>query len=106
MDQCEVSVTIPFDPTEPWSGSVIGSEPDTDVEMMAHITLMSLCKDRITTTAALPIALLSIQNQENPVWQQLPEAMFDLKGPHFHAGMACWPGTCNTCSTSSTTPLG
>jgi hypothetical protein len=29
MDQCEVSVMIPFDPTEPWSGSVIGSEPDT-----------------------------------------------------------------------------
>jgi hypothetical protein len=29
MDQCEVSVTIPFDPTEPWSGSVIDSESDT-----------------------------------------------------------------------------
>jgi hypothetical protein len=29
MDQCEVSMTIPFDPTEPWLGSVIDSEPDT-----------------------------------------------------------------------------
>jgi hypothetical protein len=25
MEECEVSVTIPFDPTEPWSGSVISS---------------------------------------------------------------------------------
>jgi hypothetical protein len=28
-----------------------------------------VCEDRIFTTAALPIALLPIQNQENPVWQ-------------------------------------
>jgi hypothetical protein len=88
MDQCEVSVMIPFDPTEPWSGSVIGSEPDTGVELMAHIALTSLCEDHLAATAALPIALLPIQNQENPVWQQRLEAVSDLKGPHFHAGMA------------------
>jgi hypothetical protein len=39
MDQCEVSMAIPFDPTEPWSGSIIGSELDTGVELMAHIAL-------------------------------------------------------------------
>jgi hypothetical protein len=55
-------VTIPFDPTEPWSGSIIGSEPDTSVKLMAHITLTSLCEDRLTATAALPIALLPIRN--------------------------------------------
>jgi hypothetical protein len=64
---CEVSMTIPFDPTEPWSGSVIGSEPDTGVEMMAHIALTSLCEDRLIATVAMPIALLLIQNQENPI---------------------------------------
>jgi hypothetical protein len=69
MDQCEVSVMIPFDPTEPWSGSVIGSKPDTDVELMVHIALTSLCEDHLVATATLPIALLSIQDQENPVWQ-------------------------------------
>jgi hypothetical protein len=68
-------------------GSIIGSEPDTGVELMAHITLTSLCEDRLTATAALPIVLLPIQNQENPVWQQHLEAVSDLKGPHFHAGM-------------------
>jgi hypothetical protein len=61
-------MTIPFDPMEPWLGSVIGSEPDTGVEMMAHIALTSLCEDRLVATAALPIVLLLIQNQENPVW--------------------------------------
>jgi hypothetical protein len=69
-DQCEVSVTTPFDPTEPWAGSVISSEPDTGVELMAHVALTSLCEDHLAATAALPIALLSIQDQENPVWQQ------------------------------------
>jgi hypothetical protein len=87
MGQCEVSVTIPFNPTEPWSRSIIDSEPDTDVELMAHIALTSLCEDRLTATAALPIALLPIQDQENPIWQQRLEAMSKLKGPHFHVGM-------------------
>jgi hypothetical protein len=68
MDQCEVSVMIPFDPTEPWWGSIISSEPDTGVELMAHIALTSLCEDHLTATAALLIALLSIQDQENPIW--------------------------------------
>jgi hypothetical protein len=67
MGQCEVSMTIHFDPMEPWSGSVIGSEPDTGVELMAHIALTPLCKDHLTATAALPIALLSIQYRENPI---------------------------------------
>jgi hypothetical protein len=69
LDRCKVSVTIPFEPMRPWSGSVISSEPDTSIEMMAHIALTSLCEDRLTATAALPIALLLIQDQENPVWQ-------------------------------------
>jgi hypothetical protein len=79
---------IPLDPAHPWSGSIIGSEPNTVIEMMAHITLTSLCEDRLVATSALPIALLPIQNQENQVWQQRLEAMFSLEGPHFHMGMA------------------
>jgi hypothetical protein len=87
MDQCEVSVMIPFDPTEPWSGSVIGSKPDTGVELMAHIALTTLCEDHLAAIAALPITLLPIRNQENPVLKQRLQAMSNLKGPHFHAGM-------------------
>jgi hypothetical protein len=87
MDRCEVSVMIPFDPTKPRSGSVISSEPDTGVEMMVHIALISLCEDRLTAIATLPIALLPIQDQENPIWQQHLAAVSDLEGPHFYAGM-------------------
>jgi hypothetical protein len=87
MDQCEVSMTIPFNPMEPWSGSINDSEPDIDVDLMAHIALTSLCEDRLAATAVLPIVLLLIRNQENPVWQQRLEAVFDLKGPHFHVRM-------------------
>jgi hypothetical protein len=78
---------IPFNPAHPWPGSIIGSEPDTGIEMMAHIALTSLCEDRLTSIEALPIALLPIQNQENPIWQQRFEAVSDLEGPHFHARM-------------------
>jgi hypothetical protein len=87
MDQCKVSMMIPFNPTETWSGSVIGSEPNAGIEMMAHIFLTSLCEDRLADTVALPIALLPLWKQENPVWQQCLEAMSDHKGPHFHAEM-------------------
>jgi hypothetical protein len=69
LDRCEVSMMIPFYPMEPWSRSVIDSEPDTNVEMMAHIALTSLCEDHLAATAALAITLLLIQNQENPIWK-------------------------------------
>jgi hypothetical protein len=72
---------------EPWSVSVIGSKPHTGVEMMVHIALTSLCEDHLTATAALPIALLPIRDQENPAWQQCLAAVSDLEGPHFHTGM-------------------
>jgi hypothetical protein len=62
LDRCEVSVTIPFDPVRPWSRSVIDSEPDTGIEMMAHIALTSLCEDRLTATTTLPIVLLLIRD--------------------------------------------
>jgi hypothetical protein len=87
LDRCEVSVMIPFDPTELWSGSNISSEPNIGVEMMAHIALTSLCEDRLAATTTLPITLLQIQHQENPVWQQRLEAVSDLESPHFHAEM-------------------
>jgi hypothetical protein len=62
MYQCEVSMMIPFNPTETWSGSIIGSEPNTGVEMMEHIALTSLCEDRLAATVALHIVLLPIWN--------------------------------------------
>jgi hypothetical protein len=51
------------------------------------MALTSLCKDRLAATAALPITLLSIRNQENLVWQQCLEVVSNLKGSHFHAEM-------------------
>jgi hypothetical protein len=30
---------IPVDPAKPWLRTVLGSKPDTSVEMMAHIAL-------------------------------------------------------------------
>jgi hypothetical protein len=83
----EVSMMIPFDHMEPWSGSIIGSQPDTNVEMMVHIALTSLCEDRLTATATPPIVLLPIQNKESTIWHQRLEVVSDLEGPHFHIGM-------------------
>jgi hypothetical protein len=85
---CETRMTIPIDPLEPWSGSVIGSEPNTAIEIMAHTALTYLSESHLTATAALPIALLLIWNQENPVWQQCLEDMFDHEDPHFSVAIA------------------
>jgi hypothetical protein len=87
LDRCEDSVTIPIDPMQLWSGSIISSEPDTGVEMMVHIALTSLCEDHLAAIMAAPITLLLIQKQENLIWQQHLEVAFDLEGPHFHAGV-------------------
>jgi hypothetical protein len=62
LDRCKVSVTIPLDPTHPWSGFIVSSEPDTGIEVMAHIALTFLCEDNLAPTVALPITLLPIRN--------------------------------------------
>jgi hypothetical protein len=62
LDICETSVRRPLNPTEPWMGTVIGSEPNTTIEQTAHIAQTSLCESRLAATAAMPIALFPIQN--------------------------------------------
>jgi hypothetical protein len=68
--------------------TVIGSEFDTTVEQTAHVALTSLCESRLAATAVMLIAPFLIRNQENPMWKQCLEAVTDLEGPHFSAGMA------------------
>jgi hypothetical protein len=36
----------------------------------------------------MPITLIPIHNQEDPVWKQCLEVMSNPEGPHFHASMA------------------
>jgi hypothetical protein len=51
LDICETSVMIPLNPADPWIGIVIGSEPDTTIESMAHVALNSLCVSHLTADA-------------------------------------------------------
>jgi hypothetical protein len=88
MEQCEVSVTIPLSPTEPWMTTVIGVKLDDTVEQTAQVALTSLCGSRLADTATMSIALFPVRYQGDPVWQQRLEAISDPKGPHFHAGLA------------------
>jgi hypothetical protein len=69
-------------------GTIIGSEPDTTIEQMAHVALTSLCESRLTTTAVKPITLFPIRNQENVTWKQRLEVVSHNEGSHFSAGMA------------------
>jgi hypothetical protein len=85
VELCDYSVTIPIDPLEPWSGSVIASEPNTAIETMAHTALTYLSESRLTGTAALPNALHLIWHQENPIWRQRLEDASDRGDPHFSA---------------------
>jgi hypothetical protein len=47
---------------------------------------------RLADTAAMPIVLFPIRNQEDPVWKQHLEAVSNPEGPHFHDGMAALAG--------------
>jgi hypothetical protein len=88
MDRCEVSVLITRNSTEPWMGTVIGTELDNTIEQAAQLAVTSLCESRLAATTVKPIALFPIYNQGDPEWKQHLETMSDPKGPHFHAGTA------------------
>jgi hypothetical protein len=87
LDVCEVSLMVPLNPTEPWMGTVVGSELDSTVEQMTLVALTSLCESRLATPIKMPIMLFPIHNQEDPMWQQHHEAVPDLECPHFSTGM-------------------
>jgi hypothetical protein len=88
MDQCEISVTIPLNPAEPWTATAIGVELDDIVEQTSQVTLTSLCGIHLADTTVIPITLFPIHYRGDPVWQQCLEAISDPEGPHFHVGMA------------------
>jgi hypothetical protein len=92
QDKCEVNMVIPLNSTEPWMATVIRVELDETVEQMAQVTLTSMCESRLGDTAAMPIALFLICNQEDPVWKQHLEVVSNPEGPHFHASMAVLAG--------------
>jgi hypothetical protein len=69
QDKCKVNVVIPLNPMEPWMATVIGVELDETVEQTAQVALTSLCETRLADTTAMPIALFTIRNQEDPVWK-------------------------------------
>jgi hypothetical protein len=87
-DKCEVGVAIPLNPMEPWATTIIGVDMDETVEQTAQVALTSLCESRLADTVAMPIMLFPIRNQEDPMWKQRLEAMFNPEGSHFHTGMA------------------
>jgi hypothetical protein len=70
QDRCEVSITIPLSPTEPWGATVVGVELDETVEQATHIALTALCESHLNDTAAIPIAVFLIRMQEEPMWRQ------------------------------------
>jgi hypothetical protein len=59
---------------EPWMATIIRVELDETVEQTAQVALTSLCESSLTDTAAMPIMLFPIRNQEDPVWKQRLES--------------------------------
>jgi hypothetical protein len=43
LDVCETSVMILLNPTEPWMGTIVNSDPDTTIEQTAHVALSPPC---------------------------------------------------------------
>jgi hypothetical protein len=88
LDQCEVSMSIPLNPTEPWMATIIGVELEETVEQTTQVGLTSLCGSCLADIAVMRIALILTCYQADPTWQQCLEAISNLEGLHFHAGMA------------------
>jgi hypothetical protein len=88
LDQCEVSMTIPLNPTEPWMATDIGVELDDTIEQTAQVALTSLCGSHLANIAMIQIALFLTRYLGDLKWRQRLDAMSDPEGPHFHAGMA------------------
>jgi hypothetical protein len=57
MEQCEVSVTIPIRPEEPWLVTIMGVELDDTVDKTAHFALTSLCGSHLANTAATRLVI-------------------------------------------------
>jgi hypothetical protein len=77
-------MVIPLNSTEPWMATVIGVDLDETVEQTAQVALTSLCESRLADTAAMPIALFLIRNQEDPVWRLCP-----IRGPSLPRRHGC-----------------
>jgi hypothetical protein len=88
MEHCEVSVTIPIRPEEPWPVTIMSVELDDTVDKTAHFALASLCGSRLADTATTLLALFPFCYQGDPMWQKCFEAVSDPYGLHYHAGMA------------------
>jgi hypothetical protein len=69
MEHCEVSMTIPLNPVEPWMAIVIGVELDDTIEQMAQVALTNMCGSRLVDTTVMPITLFLVHYQGDPVWQ-------------------------------------
>jgi hypothetical protein len=69
QDKCEVNVVIPLNPMKTFMATVIGVELDETIEQTAQVALTYLCERSLADTAAMPIALFPIRNQEDPVWK-------------------------------------
>jgi hypothetical protein len=68
MEHCEVSVTIPLNPVEPWMAIAIGVELDDTVEQTAQVALTNMCGSRLVDTTAMPITLFLVHYHGDPVW--------------------------------------
>jgi hypothetical protein len=45
---------------------------------MVHMALKAFCERHLTDTIDTPLALLPIQNQEDPLWQQRHNTVCDM----------------------------
>jgi hypothetical protein len=85
MEQCEVSVTIPLNPTEPWMATVIGVELDDTIEQTAQVALTSLCGSHLADTAVMPIALFLVRYQGTIIQQRQCMAAYE----ECHIAISC-----------------
>jgi hypothetical protein len=103
LDVCKASVMIPFDPMEPWTRTIVGTEPNTTVEQTTHVTLTSLCESRLIATAAMPITFSHFRIRRILCGSSALRPRLTSRALTSTPAWPRWPSTFSTCLTCNTT---
>jgi hypothetical protein len=96
LQHCEVYVDIPSHPVfpdrSPWSTWAIGADMDDAMEKASHMSLTTLCSQKLAATVGTPISLYPIQDRSDPEWKAHMDEVGNVFQVHYHSGWVYMAG--------------
>jgi hypothetical protein len=96
LQRCEVYINIPSHPVFPygslWSTWAIGADMDDAMAKAAHMTLTTLCSQKLAATADTLISMYPIQDRSVPEWKARMDKVGNIFQIHYHNNWAYMAG--------------